>query len=487
MSVLRKAFRQGAWLSAFKLFGQSISWATTILVARILVPGDYGLMAIATVFSGYAMLFSELGLGASIIQRHENTENELYSVFWFGFAFSIFLGISCFPLAYITSHVFDNQRVIPIVQMVSILFIMNGLQIVPLNLLRKNLLFKKTGLIEISGTIVSCLSMIAMAHMGAGVWTLIGGHIFRSITKLIFIYWIAKWYPKFHFKFEELKPYLKFGLKVASTNSVFYVNEKSDSFFAGMVWPTLILGYYSLALQLARMPIDKLIGLITQISFPLFSKLQGDRQQLNFVYLKILKLITTIIFPIYVGGFLIGDDLIKVILGEKWLEMSFVFRWLCLSQIMVTLSSVNGQIHLANGRPLWNLYYNVLQAGFMGISFYFAVGHGLNWIILPWMLTSNFLSAFWILVTIKKIKIPLFAYIQNLVPQLIATFFMAVLIFLFDNIALFLINIKIIPVLKLSFLISLGSLSYLTILFLIDNTLLNDLKKLKKREVLITA
>ena len=488
MGILRKAFFQGSWLAGFKLFGQVISWATTILVARILVPEDYGLMTIATVFTGYGMLFSELGLGVAIIQRPRYTEEELSSVFWFGFAFSLLIGISCFALAYPTAMVFNDERVIPIVYTVSVLFVTGGLQIVPLNLLKKNLSFKRIGLIEISGTIVSCLSMITMAHMGAGVWTLIGGHIIRNITKLIFTYWTAKWYPKFYFHFGELKPYFRFGLIVAFNRSVFYMSGKSDQFFAGMAWPTMILGYYAFALQLARIPIDKLLGLISQVSFPLFSKLQEDNQQIRYVYLKILKLNATIIFPIYVGGFLLGDDLVNVVLGEKWSEISLVFRYLCLSQIMVALSSVNGRIHLAKGRPHWNLYYNIILASSMATSFYFAVGYGLNWIVLPWLVTNTILSASWIIITIKKINILLYIYLKNIFPQFVATCLMAGFILLFDNISLTFMSANTFPVLKLAFSLSVGGFYYLSLLFLLDRSLLTDIRSLKKgREVPVTT
>jgi O-antigen/teichoic acid export membrane protein len=488
MGILREAFFQGSWLAGFKFFGQIISWAATILVARVLVPADYGLMTIATVFTGYAMLFSELGLGSAIIQRPSYTEDELSSVFWFCFTFSLLLGLSCFLLAYPTALVFNDDRVIPIVYAVSILFVTGGVQIVPLSLLKKNISFKKVGFIEIMGTIVSCLSMIAMAHMGAGVWTLIGGHIIRNTTKLIFVYWIAKWYPKFHFNFKEVKPYLRFGLTVAFNRSVFYVNEKSDQFFAGMAWPTGILGYYSFALQLARIPIDKLIALIFQVSFPVFSKLQEDNQKINYTYLKLLKLIATIIFPIYVGGFLLGDELVKIVLGEKWAEMSFVFRWLCLSQIMVALSALNDRIHMSKGRPHWNLYYYIILACAMAGSFYFAVDYGLNWIVLPWLVTNTILSIFWILFTIKKIKITLYDYIKNIYPQFVATIIMSAFVLFFHNISLVFMKQDVYPVLNFVFLLVIGAFSYSLFLYLLDKNLIADLRSIRRRNgVLSTA
>ncbi len=187
MSVRKKAFKGASWLALFKFFKQMFSWIITILVARILVPGDYGLMEMATVLTGYAAMFSELGLGAAIIQKPTLNQNELSSIFWFAFGISILLGISCFGLAYPTALIFNEPRVISIAQLASVSFILNGLQIVPLNLLKKEIEFKKLGMIELISTIVSCSSMYFMAIIGAGVWTLIGGRLISYLTSLILI------------------------------------------------------------------------------------------------------------------------------------------------------------------------------------------------------------------------------------------------------------------------------------------------------------
>lgn len=130
-------FKGASWLAMFKFVSQLFSWVVTILVARILVPEDYGLMAMATIITGYAQMFAELGLGAAIIQKPQLIQIELSSVFWFSFMFGSMLALSCFPIAHLTAFIFHEPRVIPLTKTISLLFIFSSLQIVPLNLLKK--------------------------------------------------------------------------------------------------------------------------------------------------------------------------------------------------------------------------------------------------------------------------------------------------------------------------------------------------------------
>ena len=175
ISIERKVFKGVSWLATFKLLSQIFSWAVTIAVARMLVPGDYGLMEMATVITGYAMIFSELGLGSAIIHKPKLTQNELSSLFWFLVGFSIILSIGAYFASYPTAYIFNEPRVIPVTKSVSILFMISGFQILPLALLNKELEFKKVGLIELIGVIFSSVAMYLLAFFEAGVWTLIGG------------------------------------------------------------------------------------------------------------------------------------------------------------------------------------------------------------------------------------------------------------------------------------------------------------------------
>lgn len=479
MSIETKAFKGASWLALFKFISQIFSWVVTILVARILVPEDYGLMEMATIITGYAMLFSELGLGAAIIQKSGTSQEELSSVFWFVFVFSTFLSLGCFAVAYPTSWIFDEPKVIPITQTVSVLFLLAGLQIVPLNLLKKELQFRKIGLIEMTGVFVSCSGMYIIAYFGGGVWTLIGGHIIRSATKLLLIYENTRWLPLFHLDFSEIKQYLRFGVTVALGESLFYAYSKSDKFFAGRAWNPTLLGYYSFALQLAQIPTEKIVVLINQVSFPAFSKLQFDQDRFNKFYLNIIRITATLVLPIFMGGYLLGENIIKTLLNENWYPMISLFRYLCLAQIMTALNAVNNFVHTAQGRPQWSLYFNAVMAIFMPISFYFAVNYGLNAILIPWVTTYLFICLVWIILTLKKIGVNMNSYLKILFMPFTATMIMSVSIILFGYLQTLFFS-HIITVVSLMAEITLGGLVYVSCLWYFDRDIFYSIKKLRK-------
>lgn len=482
MSIEKLVFIRASWLGLFKLISQIFSWVITILVARILVPGDYGLMGMATILTGYALMFSELGLGAAIIQKPGVTskDKELSSVFWFTSGVGIFFALLCFALAYPTAYIFSEDRVIPITQMVSLLFIINSLVIVPFNLLKKELEFKKVGFIEMICVFISCCSMLLIARMGGGVWTLIGGHIIREFSKMIMTYYYAKWIPQLHFKFYEARSYLKYGVTVAAGRSLYYVYTRSGSFFAGRAWNANTLGYYSFAVQLANLPTEKIVTLINQVSFSVFSKLQEDKVRFNEFYLNIVKTTAIIVVPVFVGGYLIGEELIILLLGEKWMPMIFVFKCLCLSQIFEAINAVNNFVHNSLGNPHRSLVFHAICIIFIPVSFYFAVQHGFNAIVIPWLSIYVLLYTFWIIFSLKKIGINLSAYGKNLMPPILSVLSMAIAIEAFDYLILdtqlFFSGENIL--LKLVMDIVLGISIYLSLMYLLEKQFILNVKKL---------
>jgi O-antigen/teichoic acid export membrane protein len=480
MSIETKALKGMSWLALFKFSGQLYSWVITILVARILVPGDYGLMAMATVITGYTELFSELGLGAAIIQQKTVLRSELSSVFWFSLAISLLFALTCFGLSYPTSYVFNEPRIIPITKTASVLFIITGLQIVPLNLLKKDLDFKKVGAIEMISVFVSCSSMFLIARLGGGVWTLIGGRIILNFVKMILFFLSSRWRPLWHFSFEEAKRYITFGIVVAIGGSLHYLFDKSDRFFAGRAWTPHVLGYYTFAMQLSLIPTEKIVTLINQVSFSTFSKLQDTTEQFINMYLLMIKLIASIILPLFVCGFLLGEDLVSVFLGDKWLPIVFIFRFLCLVQIITALNAINNFVHTAQGRPQWRLYFYAILAVIMPISFYFAVKKGFHAILIPWFSTYFIICAGWVYLTIRKIGIGFVVYLTNLLTPFIATIIMSLSIILSAQFLQYVADSPISLLHSLIIKMAMAALLYCISFYTLDRKFLANVKLLLK-------
>lgn len=479
MSTAAKVFKGASWLAFFNLVSQIFSWLVTIIVARILVPSDYGLIEIGTILTGYAAMFNELGLGAAIIQKPKINQDEISSVFWFSIGISALFSAGCFPLSHLTAYIFEEPRVIPLTQAVSLVFLFSGLQIVPFNLLKKRLSFKYVGIVQMSGVVVSCCSMLVIAHSGGGAWTLMLGMIIRSFVCMILSYLIVKWTPSLHFNFQEAKPYVIFGITTAISRSLFYIYDKSDMFLAGKFWTPKTLGYYAFAMQLSKLPTEKITVIINQVSFAAFSQLQNDKVEFNKLYLNIVKITMTIVLPLFIGGFLVSEELVHILLGPKWLSIIFIFKFLCLIQVITSLNAVNSFVHVAKGRPLWSLIYHAACAVFMPISFYFAVQYGINYMLIPWFTTYLLLCLIWIFVTIHAIDISKIDYLRSLAKPFFGTMLMVLSVVLIERL---LMKVYINAEPYLVFLISkmlIGGLSYLGYLWFFDRKIFSDIKKLR--------
>ena len=478
MLIEQRAFQGASWLAVFKAVGQIVSWFTTVIVARILVPEDYGLMAMATLITGYAAIFSELGLGAAIIQRPSLTKEDLTSVFWFGFGFSILLAVFAFIAAWPTALIFNNNNVIPITRATSILFLIAGLQIVPLNILKKDLEFKKIGIIEMVATVISCISMEGIASANFGVWTLIIGHMIRDSIKLLLVYRLAGWKPIFYFDLNKAKSFIRFGLSVAFGNSLYYVYSKSDKFFAGRSFGAVNLGLYTFAQQLSSIPTEKIVVLINQVSFPVFSKLQGDQIKFNKFYLNIIKITSTIVFPLFIGGFLLGEDLVRIVLSAKWLDMIQLFKYFCLIQIITSLNAINNFVHTSKGNPHFGMWFNAWLAFSMTFAFAFSVQFGVNWMLVPWFTIYLLSCVLWIKATVKIIGESIMLYFRQLLHPVMGTMLMSIVILVLTGVfsggsydfgrVLFLFWVKLIA----------GGVVYLCYFYFFDRGVFVNLKKI---------
>jgi O-antigen/teichoic acid export membrane protein len=417
VSVLRKAARSGIWFAAFKFITQMISWMGTIVVARILSPEDYGLMSLASILTGYVQIFSELGLGSAIVQREEITQQEYSSNFWFSLLIGLGFASIAFGLSFPTGWIFNEPRLIPITQLISVLFIIGALMIVPFNILMRELKFKAIGMIQLLSVVVSIGSMLWMAYEGFGVWTLIGGTLILRVMTVILVFFVTKWRPNFHFKWSEVRPFLKFGIDVAGGRSLFYIFQKSDIFIIGKLLGTQSLGYYSFAMQLASLPTDKIVSTVNQVLFPVFSRLQHDLSKIQEMYLRTTKYMSIFVSPLFFGGAIWGDEIIHVVLGEKWVPVIFLFKCLCLSQLFVSMIAINGFVHTSMGRPRWSLYFYLASIILMPAPFYFSAQYGLNALSFPWLTVYPLLCISYIWITLKKLKISLSRYMKNFIIQ----------------------------------------------------------------------
>jgi O-antigen/teichoic acid export membrane protein len=321
--------------------------------------------------------------------------------------------------------------------------------------------------------------MLVMAKYGFGVWTLIIGTIIQRSLNVIFTFSVSKWKPSLHFQMAEAKPLLKFGINIAGSRSLFYLFQKADQFIVGKMFNAQYLGYYSFALQLASIPVDKIVSLVNQISFPVFSRYQYDSAKSQDIYLKTTKYIAFIVAPLFFGGLFLGDELITTLLGEKWKSIIFIFKIFCISQFIVSITVINTVIHNAQGRPHWTLRFHLVNTLLMPFSIFIAAKFGFNALAIPWISVYPAVCIYWIVITLRKLNIPILTYLKYLSSPFLATCLMIIGVILFK---LFLAKFHLMVNLKMILIqeIAIGIILYLLYLFFFEKKSLNEIWSLRK-------
>jgi O-antigen/teichoic acid export membrane protein len=414
MTIKQDAAKGGFWLAGFTTISQAVSWAATIGIANFLSPEDYGLMTMASFLTAYIEFLSEMGIGASVIQKDNINRKELSSLFWL----SIIMGIICFAIAqalvYPTAAIFHDKRIIPVTSLIAPIFIIGSIASIPNAILRRDFKLKYVGISNMIAALVSCISQFYFASHGFGVYTLIIGTIILRSVKTVCICFFAKWLPLLHFKISDLKPFLKYGLNLAGGAFMFKIFQSLDSFIVGKKFNATVLGNYNFASSLASIPTDKIWPIFQQALFPLLSRLQQDVNDRNKTFLSALKYCAYITFPLYIAGFFLAHDIILGLLGEKWLPIVFMFRVFCIVKILELLTEFCNLLFTSSGRAKEILIFSFIRLLLMPISIFFASLYGFNYIFIPWITIYPVICIGWIVRTLLLYKINMKEFLKSI-------------------------------------------------------------------------
>lgn len=475
---LHDVAKSGAWLAAFSFISNVISWGFTIYVARLLVPEDYGLMTMASFLTAFIQVFSSLGLGAAIIQRSSVNQKELSSIFWFSLAIGVVLFFITFLIAQPTALIFNEERLIPVVYCISVLFIISSLNTVPQSLQSRRFGFKSVGGIRLIATVIASVAQIFMAQNGFGVYTLIFGLIILRLTGMILTAAHVKWVPNFYFNYSGVKPYLNFGVHLAVSSTLRKILESLDKYIVGRFFGAQNLGVYSYGMTLSNMPIDKVWPIFQQVSFPLLSSMQNSLDDFQRVYFDILKLYLLLVFPIFIGGALYAEHIVNLLLGEKWLGVIPFFKVFCIVRLFDSLVHFTNLLHIARGKPNRVTKLTVVQAVLMTIGVFLAAQLGLYAVPIAWLIIMPTIGMVWIALSLRILDISTRAYLHLVFSALKYSLIMVIsiefVLYIFTSIA----NIQLGSHGSLGVEIFVGGISYALSLFVFEKEFIRKSKNM---------
>lgn len=338
------------WTSIQRFANMGIQFIAGIILARLLMPEDYGAIGMLTIFMLIAQSFLDSGFGSALIQKKRPTQEDYSTVFWFNLVMSLVLYLILFVSAPFIADFYHMPILSDVLRVQALVLIISALSIVQANQLRKQFKFKKLAVISLFSSIASLVVTIWMAYKGFGVWALVASGLLSSIIPTV-IYWLTnKWYPKFLFSLESFKELFSFGGYMFLVHLINEICNNIQGLLIGRLYNASTMGYYSKARSTEKLASTSISQSLTQITFPLYAEVQDDRQRLINLIQKLTGVIAYVTFPLMFVLILVAKPVFVLLYSDRWLPSVPYFQILCLAGIAVCLQSVNLQAISAIGK-----------------------------------------------------------------------------------------------------------------------------------------
>jgi O-antigen/teichoic acid export membrane protein len=331
LSLRARVARSMFWITWSRGVLQLLAFATTLLVARILAPADYGVMALAGFWTGIAGMLAEMGLGSAIIQFRDLDRREIDTCFWITMTLAIACCAALFLGARSIAQWFAVPRLADVLPVLALVLPLTACRVVSDSLLRKRLALDRISQAEIISGVVTLPVTLGCAVAGLGVWALVIGSLVNPAVRTVATLAFAPWYPGLRLGGQRMKDVVRFSLATLGVKIMWALREWGNTLVIGKITGQVTtVGLYSMAEQLALLPGTKVSTVVNMLSAPVMAELQTNIEAMRAVFYRAVRLTAAIVIPTSAGMALVADEAVAVMLGPKWLPAIPVLRLLCL-------------------------------------------------------------------------------------------------------------------------------------------------------------
>lgn len=348
--LARRALRGTAWTGASELSGKLLFFVSTLILARLLDQGDFGVAAYAITVITLFSAVPALGLGPALI-HHDDTDEVLSTGFWLGLAGGCASFGVLFLLAPMSELIFDDPRAIDVTRVLALVFPLEALRNVHATVLRKRLAFRRRFVPELLQSLAKGGVAIALALVGFGYWSLIWGSIAAAAVSVP-AYWLAvRWRPSLRFDRATARTLLPFGGHIVAVNLLGAVVRNLDYVLVGRLLGAATLGVYVLAFRIPDLLIRNFSTMFGQVLLPLYARVKGDPRAVREAFLATTSYVFALTAPVALGLSLIAEPLVLTAFTDKWIEVVPVIPPICLYALCTSVSFNMGDLYKALGRP----------------------------------------------------------------------------------------------------------------------------------------
>jgi teichuronic acid exporter len=424
------------WKYFERLGTQLIQFFLQLILARILLPEDYGLVAIVSIFILFAEVIVQSGLGAAIIQKKEVDNVDLSTVFWFSLTVSILLYI----IIYVTSDwiaVFFNESLLSIIlKVLSIKLVIGTYNSIQNTIIAKKLMFKINFKTSILATCISGAIALYMALNGFGVWALVMFQVIYQVILSILLFINLKWIPRFVFSFKRFKELYRYGIGILGANMLSIFSEQIYGLFLGKKYSNDIIGYYQRGQQFPQTVVNSMNSTINSTLHPYLAKRNDNPDVMTKLIKEITSGISHIIFPAMLGLYALSYNLILFLLTEKWIYSVKYLRYESIYYMIIPLLAVYIQTNRSLGNSKVSLIIEVTKLLLIIISLFIGIYLGINFIMITRIIIVFVLLIVTIFINKKVLNYSIFDFTKEIYKPLFASIIMMFIVIIVGQSAL---------------------------------------------------
>lgn len=350
-SLSKKVSKGAIWVTVANISARVLSLVSAIILARLLVPEDFGLMAVAMAIVAFSQGTTQTGFGSALIQKQDSPEDFFNTAWTFELTRYLILFLIIFLAAPLFASFFKEPRAVAILRVISLSLVFQGLRNIGVVYFRKNLDFKKQFVLDIVPQMANICVVIPLAFFLRNVWALVWASLVTNITTCCISYVMHPYRPRLDFSIKKARNLFNFGKWILGSSIVVMVRGQGMTMFVGKFLGMPILGFYNRAEAFSTMIFQQISGIVWKVGYPAYSQLQTDPIRFKNAYLKTLQLLTFIGIPMAGGLFVLSRDFVHLFLTDKWLPIVPLIQILCLQAILDLINTPASIAFQASGRP----------------------------------------------------------------------------------------------------------------------------------------
>lgn len=377
-SLTRSAASGVKWNAVSQAGQQLMQLVTMIVLARLLSPGDFGLLGMALIVAGFLAIFKDMGTSSALIRDRDNEPELLATIFWTNTGLGVLAFLLLVAISPLLAIFFHESRLSPVLCVMAAGFFLSGLSNVHKALLERHLAFRALAAAELSGVLAGAVVGIGLARAGAGVWALVAQALANITVNTLLLWVLSSYRPQFRFSWERLRQVAGFSLNLTGYNVFNYAVRNTDNLLIGRFLGAAPLGIYALAYRIMVYPLQSVTTVISRVMYPVYAQIQDDDPRMRSAFARTTGMIALVTFPMMMGVCALARPFMLTVFGPQWAEAIPLVRLLAPIGMAQSIVASVGVIFQTKGRTDLLFRWGLLS----GTLFIASFAIGLHWGVL---------------------------------------------------------------------------------------------------------